>query len=172
MLIKAYIKRHMFHLPMKDSELLNQIQTKIRGIDESGKSIIHKAYPLTKIENDNGNILIDKQNTNIFLLNSLLLVLNHNKKAIEKQEYYSDNIIIGKLEVEIKNDLKGLSFEAVEQKVITYLNPIFDKTQNEAVESKAETEIEKEKDKGSHLENVRFSVSWLSGAQKEIDGRE
>ncbi|WP_186672950.1 hypothetical protein [Sporosarcina sp. BP05] len=170
MLVKVYIKKYMFHLPMKDSELHNQVQEKLKK--EVDKSSIYKLYPLTKIEDDNGNILIEKQHTNIFLLNFLLLVLNHNEKEIEKQEHYSNNVIIGKLEKEIKSDLKALTFEAIEKEVSNYLNPTLDKPQIEAVEPEKETEVEKVKEESSHLENVRFSVGWLRGAQKEIDGRE
>lgn len=166
MLIKAYLKRYMFHLPMKDSELLNQIEEKLKK--DVDKSNIYKMYPITKIEEDKGNILIEKQRTNIFLLNFLLLVLSHNKKEVEKQEYYNNEVIIKKLEEEIKSDLKGLPFEAVEKEVSNYLNPTFDKPQIESIESEKKVENEE----GSHLENVRFSVSWLSGAQREIDGRE
>lgn len=159
MLIKAYIKKHMFHLPMEESELLNQVELALnKNVD---KSNVAKLNPLTKIE-DNENILIEKQHTNIFLLNLLLMVLNHNKKDITDQEYYNDSFIISRLEEETELSLKALPLEGVEKEVSKYLNPTFNKPQTET----------KNEIKNSYLENVQFSVNWLKGAQKEINRRE
>lgn len=159
MLIKAYIKKHMFHLPMEESELLNQVELALnKNVD---KSNVAKLNPLTKIE-DNENILIEKQHTNIFLLNLLLIVLNHNKKDITEQEYYNDSFIISRLEEETELSLKALPLEGVEKEVSNYLNPTSDKPQTET----------KNEEKNSYLENVQFSIHWLKGAQKEINRRE
>lgn len=159
MLIKAYIKKHMFHLPMEESELLNQVELALnKNVD---KSNVAKLNPLTKIE-DNENILIEKQHTNIFLLNLLLMVLNHNKKDITEQEYYNDSFIISRLEEETELSLKALPLEGVEKEVSNYLNPTSDKPQTET----------KNEEKNSYLENVQFSIHWLKGAQKEINRRE
>lgn len=159
MLIKAYIKKHMFHLPMEESELLNQVELALnKNVD---KSNVAKLNPLTKIE-DNENILIEKQHTNIFLLNLLLMVLNHNKKDITDQEYYNDSFIISRLEEETELSLKALPLEGVEKEVSNYLNPTSDKPQTET----------KNEEKNSYLENVQFSIHWLKGAQKEINRRE
>lgn len=160
MLIKAYIKKHMFHLPMQREELLNQVEQALnKKVD---KSSIAKLNPLTKIE-DNQNILIEKQHTNIFLLNLLLLILNHKEKDIINQEYYNDSFIISRLEEETELDLKALPFEGIESEVSNYLNPISDKPQ---------IETEKDEEKFSFLENVQFSVDWLKGAQRELNRRE
>lgn len=162
MLVKAYIKKHMFHLPMKEKELFHQVQTALKK--DINKSTIAKTYPLTKIE-DNENILIEKQNTNIFLLNLLLLVLNHNTKEILHQEYYNESLIIEKLEEETQLELSSFPFEVVEKEVENYLNP------TSAVKQVASNN-ESKKEAESFLENVQFSVEWLKGAQKEIKGRE
>lgn len=71
----------MFHLPTLDNQILEaQVEQELNiKVD---KSQIFKLYPLTKIE-DNENILIEKQRTNIFLLNLLLMVLNHKKKTLQ-----------------------------------------------------------------------------------------
>lgn len=159
MLIKAYIKKYMFHLPMEDGELLNQVELALNKKVE--KSNIAKLNPLTKIE-DNENILIEKQHTNIFLLNLLLMVLNHNQKDITDQEYYNDSFIVSKLEEETALDLKALPFEGVEKRINNYLNPSSDKPQNETESKKKDT----------YLENVQFNVNWLKEAQKEINRRE
>lgn len=159
MLIKAYIKKHMFHLPMEERELLNQVELALnKKVD---KSNVAKLNPLTKIE-DNENILIEKQHTNIFLLNLLLMVLNHNKKDITDQEYYNDSFIISRLEEETELSLKALPLEGVEKEVSNYLNPTSAKLQTET----------KNEENNSYLENVQFSVNWLKGAQKEINRRE
>jgi chlorite dismutase len=79
-LIKAYIKKHMFHLPTQNNEQLETQVEKELHI-EVDQSQFFKVYPLTKIE-DNENILVENQRTNIFLLNLLLIVLKHNKKLL------------------------------------------------------------------------------------------
>lgn len=152
----------MFHLPMKEKELFDQVQMALKK--DINKSTIAKTYPLTKIE-DNENILIEKQNTNIFLLNLLLLVLNHNTKEITHQEYYNESLIIRKLEEETRLELSIFPFEVIEKEVENFLNSssaVKQVTSNN--ESKRETE--------SFLENVQFSVEWLKGAQKELKGKE
>lgn len=159
MLIKAYINKHMFHLPMEENELLNQVELALnKKVD---KPNIAKLNPLTKIE-DNENILIEKQHTNIFLLNLLLMVLNHNEKNLTDQEYYNDSFIISRLEEETELSLEALPLEGVEKEVSNYLNSTSDMP-------KTETENE---EKNSYLQNVQFSVSWLKGAQKELNRRE
>lgn len=171
MLIKAYIKKHMFHLPMKQEVLLEQVEQALnKDVD---KSSVAKLNPLTKIE-DNENILIEKQRTNIFLLNLLLLVLNHNGNDITEQEYYNDTFIISKLEEETELNLKALPFEGVEKEVYNYLKPIIDKSQiddNPQIDMKSEFETKSEEE-FSYLENIQFSVNWLKGAQKELNRRE
>ncbi|WP_253207842.1 hypothetical protein [Bacillus cereus] len=113
MLIKAYIKKHMFHLPTLNNQILEMQVVQALNI-KVDKSRISKLYPLTKIE-DNENILIKKQHTNIFLLNLLLLVLNHNKKNIAVQEYYNNECIISKLEEETNLELKNIPFDNLEK---------------------------------------------------------
>ena len=158
MLIKAYLRRHMFHLPMKENELLNQVEKELNK--PVNKSVFGKIYPVTKIE-DNENILIEGQKTNIFLLNLLLLVLNHNETDITEPGYYNGTNIISRLEEETKLNLKG-PFEEVEKEVGNYLNPT-------SYTPQIETEKKEEKEKNPYLKNVEFRVGWLKGAQKEVD---
>ncbi|MEX5522404.1 hypothetical protein [Bacillus cereus] len=69
MLIKAYIKKHMFHLPTQNNEQLEaQVEQKLQI--QVDKSEFSKLYPLTKIE-ENTNILVDKQGANIFVTTQL-----------------------------------------------------------------------------------------------------
>lgn len=172
MIVKAYIKRHMFHLPMKYNELVERVE-KALNKENINKENFHKTFPLTKIE-ENDNIIVERQNTNIFLLNLLLWVLNHNNKEITEQEYYNEELIVSKLEEETQLELKGLPFDAVENEVEKYLNPPPDQTKMEA-ESEPETGSQAELETGeeakgfSYLENVTFSVEWLKGAQQELD---
>lgn len=167
MLIKAYLKRHMFHLPMKEEELLRQVEEALNKKDIN-KSMIHKIHAITKIE-DNENILIERQNTNIFLLNLLLLVLNHKGKEITEKEYYNEKLIIEKLEEETQLPLKGLPFEGVEDEVNKYLNPPSNETKVEPISEEKTTETKESTGNHSFLENVQFSVDWLKRAQQELN---
>lgn len=154
MLIKAYIKREMFRLPMDQDKLQNQVKEAFK--QEIEKSDIEKYYPLTKVE-ENENILVEKQQTNIFLLNLLLLVLNQRKTGFTNDFYCNEENIRTRLEEEIGLD-KGARFEKVEKEVINFLNP----------STSPETKNEVEKEGYSYLTNVQFSVGWLKGAQKEL----
>lgn len=161
MLIKAYIKKHLFHLPTLDNQKLEtQVEQELNI--EVDKSQIFKLYPLTKIE-DNENIVVEKQRTNIFLLNLLLLVLNHNKKGIIAQEYYNNEFIISKLEKETNLKLKNIPFENVEKDIMEYVNPSCNKDNMSELNDKTESEND------SIFENVEFSLNWLSRAQKELN---
>ncbi|MBG0964209.1 hypothetical protein [Bacillus sp. SRB1LM] len=168
MLIKAYIKKHMFHLPTLDNQILEtQVEQALnKKID---KSSVSKLYPLTKIE-DNENILIEKQRTNIFLLNLLLLVLNHNKKNITVQEYYNDVFIISKLEEETNLELENLPFEDLEKNIMGYITSSDTDEPSEVIEML--DQMVKENKEGSAFENVEFSLNWLEKAQKELNRRD
>ncbi|PEK79357.1 hypothetical protein [Bacillus toyonensis] len=165
MLIKAYIKKHLFHLPTLDNQKLEtQVEQELNiKVD---KSQIFKLYPLTKIE-DNENILVEKQRTNIFLLNLLLLVLNHNKKGIIAQEYYNNEFIISKLEKETNLKLENIPFEDLEKDIMEYVNSSRDK--DNMSKSKVESNDKTESKNDSIFENVEFSLNWLSKAQKELN---
>ncbi|MES9666293.1 hypothetical protein [Bacillus nitratireducens] len=168
MLIKAYIKKHMFHLPTLDNQIL-ETQVELALNKKVDKSSVSKLYPLTKIE-DNENILIEKQRTNIFLLNLLLLVLNHNEKNITVQEYYNDVFIISKLEEETNLELENLPFDNLEKNIMGYITS--SDTDEPSVVIKMLDQMEKENKEGSALENVEFSLNWLEKAQKELNRRD
>ena len=155
MLIKAYIKREMFRLPMDQNELQNQVEEAFKKIEKSNAG---KIFPLTKIE-ENENILVEKQRTNIFLLNLLLLVLNHNKSGFTDEFNCNEENITSRLEEETGLDLKSITFDGVEKEVINFLNPPTAPT----------TKNEVEKEGFAYLKNVQFSVDWLKGAQKELE---
>lgn len=170
MIVKVYIKRHLFHLPMKEVDLLERVVESL-GKENINKENFGKLYPLTKIE-ENDNILIEKQYTNIFLLNLLLWVLNHNEKEITEQEYYNKDLMISKLEEETQLELQGLPFDILEKKIGNYLNPSTDKADLETeTSSQTETEAQEEVNEYSYLKHVEFSVGWLKGAQQELDQR-
>lgn len=168
MLIKAYIKKHMFHLPTKNNQILEaQIEQDLNiKVD---KSRISKLYPLTKIE-DNENILIEKQHTNIFLLNLLLLVLNQNKKHITTREYYNNTFIISKLEEETNLKLGSRPFDNLERNVMEYLTASDTNEPSEVIEML--DQMIKTNEEGSAFENVEFSLDWLEKAQKELNRRD
>lgn len=172
MLIKAYIKKHMFHLPTLDNQILEtQVEQALnKQID---KSSVSKLYPLTKIE-DNENILIEKQRTNIFLLNLLLLVLNRKEKDITVQEYYNDVFITSKLEEETSLILEHLSFDELEKNVMEYLTSSETDEPSEVITEVIEMldQMIEENKEGSVFENVEFSLNWLEKAQKELNRRD
>lgn len=172
MLVKAYIKKHMFHLPTLDNQILEtQVEQALnKQID---KSSVSKLYPLTKIE-DNENILIEKQRTNIFLLNLLLLVLNRKEKDITVQEYYNDVFITSKLEEETSLILEHLSFDELEKNVMEYLTSSETDEPSEVITEVIEMldQMIEENKEGSVFENVEFSLNWLEKAQKELNRRD
>lgn len=170
MLIKAYIKKHMFHLPTLNNQILEtQVEQALnKKVD---KSSISKLYPLTKIE-DNENILIEKQRTNIFLLNLLLLVLNHNEKNITVQEYYNNVFITSKLEEETNLKLENLPFDNLEKNIMGYLTSSDTDEPSEVIEMLDQMIKENENKEGSAFENVEFSLDWLEKAQKELNRRD
>ncbi|WP_430384464.1 hypothetical protein [Bacillus toyonensis] len=172
MLIKAYIKKHMFHLPTLDNQILEtQVEQALnKKVD---KSSVSKLYPLTKIE-DNENILIEKQRTNIFLLNLLLLVLNRKEKDITVQEYYNDVFITSKLEEETDLILEHLSFDELEKNIMEYLTSSETDEPSEVITEVIEMldQMIEENKEGSVFENVEFSLNWLEKAQKELNRRD
>ncbi|MDA2074316.1 hypothetical protein PDM84_30220 [Bacillus cereus] len=172
MLIKAYIKKHMFHLPTLDNQILEaQVEQALnKKVD---KLRISKLYPLTKIE-DNENILIEKQHTNIFLLNLLLLVLNHKKKDITVQEYYNDVFITSKLEEETNLILEHLAFDELEKYIMEYVTSSDTDEPSEVITEVTEMldQMIEENEEGSVFENVEFSLNWLEKAQKELNRRD
>ncbi|MGE1217698.1 hypothetical protein [Bacillus toyonensis] len=170
MLIKAYIKKHMFHLPTLDNQILEaQVEQDLNiKVD---KSQVFKLYPLTKIE-DNENILIEKQRTNIFLLNLLLMVLNHNKKDITVQEYYNNGFIISKLEEETNLKLENVPFDDLEKNIMEYLKSPDAEEPSEVNEMLDQMIKANESKKASVFENVEFSLNWLNKAQKELNRRD
>ncbi|MGD6840577.1 hypothetical protein ACQCVL_29605 [Bacillus thuringiensis] len=172
MLIKAYIKKHMFHLPTLDNQILEE-QVEQALNKKVDKSRISKLYPLTKIE-DNENILIEKQHTNIFLLNLLLLVLNHNKKDITAQEYYNDVFITSKLEEETNLILEYLSFDELEKNIMEYVTSSETDEPSEVITEVIEMldQMIEENEEGSVFKNVEFSLNWLEKAQKELNRRD
>lgn len=168
MLIKAYIKNHMFHLPMNQESLLEQVELALkRKID---KSNISKLFPLTKIE-DNDNILVEKQHTNIFLLNLLLSVLNSKGLEIVIQEYFNDIFIISELENITGLNFKGVPYDWVEKEVLNYLNPNFENSVDDTLQNEV-VEMEITEEKRTCFNNIQFSVNWLKEAQKELNRRE
>ncbi|PGC41173.1 hypothetical protein [Bacillus pseudomycoides] len=170
MLIKAYIKKHMFHLPTKNNQILvAQVEQDLNiKVD---KSQIFKLYPLTKIE-DNENILIEKQRTNIFLLNLLLLVLNHNEKDITVQAHYNNGFITSKLEEETNLKLENIPFDDLEQKIMEYLTSSDTEEPSEVIEMLDQMKKTNESKKDSVFEKVEFSLDWLNKAQKELNRRD
>lgn len=66
----------MFQLPRKQDDLTELIKERLYKNKKLVKSAITKLYPISEVDNEN---IIIKRNTNIFLLNLYLLVLQEKK---------------------------------------------------------------------------------------------
>lgn len=173
MLIKVYLKSEMFHLPIAHDELVQQVTEKLYTKKKLVNSAIGKQYPIIKIEG-NENIIIDKQRTNIFLLNFLLLVMYEHDKEIEEEKHYSDSFIVECLEELTQLNLsKG--YEDLEQKILDYLA---NKSSNHEQETLTFSDMMNDEEGNRYSEdtsdtedtfkNVKFSMDWVKQAHKKL----
>ena len=173
MLIKVYLKSEMFHLPIAHDELVQQVTEKLYKERKLVNSAIGKQYPILKIEG-NENIIINKQRTNIFLLNFLLLVLYEQGKKIEEEKHFSDSFIIECLEELTQLDLSN-GYEDLEQKTLDYLANKSSNHEGEILtfssmknDDNEEGNSEETNDTEDALKNVKFSMDWVKQAHKKL----
>jgi hypothetical protein len=155
MILNVYLGKIMIHLPMKESALLDKVQSLFPKYVIRQESA-HKIQPITGADSE--LIIVDKQKTNIFYLNLLLLVLNRKKVTISEKGYYNNEFITDYLSKEIGKDLKGKTYSNVFDLVFDYLT-----------EAKSE---KKSSPKDFKLDQVEFSMKWLKKAQKELIQRD
>lgn len=158
-MVKAYIKSYMFHLPLPHNELKKQVQEQFYQNKELVQSSIGKMHPVQKIE-DNDNILVEKQNTNIFLLNFLLLVLDKTDQSINDTKMYNDDYIINQLK-ELTNLNLSHNYNSIEEELINFL------------EFKDENNNHMEKQSGATkdtVEDVQFSMEWVKKTHSKLEG--
>lgn len=171
MLIKAYLKSNMFHLPIAHDELIEQIKEQLFSDKELVPSAIGKLYPIQKIEG-NKNIIIEKQRTNIFLLNFLLLVMYEKDIAIEEEHTFNNNFIIEQLEELTALDLSN-GYEDLEGKMIDYLSnknksSHSDNTQIPLNETVDTTDTQETEDTNNALQKVIFNMEWVKQAHNKL----
>jgi len=174
MLIKVYLKSEMFHLPIAHKELVRQVTEKLYKEMKLINSAIGKQYPILKVEG-NENIIINKQRTNIFLLNFLLLVLYEQGGEIDEENHFSDSFIIECLEELTQLDLSQ-GYEDLEQKLLDYLANKSSHYEGESLivdiaESTYDTDgIPTEtNDTEDTFKNVKFSMDWVKQAHKKLE---
>lgn len=180
MLIKAYLKSAMFHLPIEHTELVKQVAEKLYPNKTLVNSAIGKLYPIQKIEG-NEKIIIEKQKTNIFLLNFLLSVMYEHNQEIEEENFYSDSFIIERLEDLTKLDLSN-GYEDLEDKLTSYLKDYTSSTTEETLPFTSDNEqasntleIEQEEsdtrdtsDTSDTFTKVKFNMDWVKQAHNKL----
>lgn len=119
-MLKAYIKTHEFDLPMNHDVLMKKVDENIYKDEELFLQTVGRLHPITKIEG-NDYLKIDKQKTNIFLLNFLLLVLKKENQNIEHEFFGCDRNIISELN-KLTNLNLSADYEEIEHALIKFLN--------------------------------------------------
>ena len=167
MLIKAYIKRNFYHLPMDQTALYEKIITDFK-LPKLDKTNIQKLYAVT--ETDNENIIVKKQNTNIFLLNLYIKVMNKNKIEITEPVHTNNAFLIEKLAQETNNEkiLQISLVEDVEKEVGNYLFPTPKATPQKQEQEQEQEQAPETAKPNTVLDNVKFNLAWLKKAHKEL----
>lgn len=155
-MIKAYIKAQMFHLPLEQTELKKQVTERVYDGEEVKFSLIGKMNPVSKVEGNN-NIKIEKQKTNIFLLNLLLLVYKKQNCAITEEIPCNDMTIIEKLKELTKLEIPSL-FEEIEKSILDFLND------NETTSDNETEQCEIKKDDYE----VKFTLEWVKSTHSKL----
>lgn len=153
MILKVYIKKHLFHLPRKQDDLTSLVKEKLYKRKKLIKSGITKLYRISEIESN--NIKFDK-NVNIFLVNLYLLTIDNEKNPTTHDDVeitLSDENILTALSNIIGEKLIDLSIEEVEFKINNYLN---------GVETKGS-----DTDKDNDIK-VEFNLDWVKAMDRRI----
>lgn len=152
MIVRVYLKSHLFHLPRKQDDLTQLIIERFYQNKKLVKAAIQKLYPIIKIENENLKI---EKDTNIFLLNLYLLVLQE-RGELQDLEYLQESInnewLLQKIAEKTGLNLYEKSFDEIESIVIEHLY-----------------KKEKENDTLSILENVEYSIKWVQKANNLLE---
>lgn len=179
MILKVYLGKFMFHLPMREQALLNKME-KLSPKYAINKESFHKLFPISDLEG-NSNVIVKKQKTNIFYLNLLIRLHNIEGEEISKQNYYNNEFILTELERLLNTDLKKIPYEEILNRVSSLV-----KEKNKSIVDDPVVEpeiIEKKKIAKEHLsvghlsepfslENVEFNLDWLAKAEDEIKRKE
>jgi hypothetical protein len=157
MIIKIYIRKHVFHLPRKQENLTDMIKEKFYKRKPLVKSGIAKMYRISDIESE--EIKYEK-NVNIFLVNLYLLALENEGKLKDENDIkitLSDENIIEELSEITNSNLNNLSIEEIEEEIHTYLSGEKGGNPDSAQEREKEESIE-----------VEFSIDWVKKMDKKL----
>lgn len=160
MILKVYIRKHLFHLPRKQDDLTELIKEKFYKRKPLVKSGFTKLYRISDIENS--EIQYEKD-VNIFLINLYLEVLDHQGKLTNEKDIsitLSDDNIKKEIATVINEDIHDLSIEDIEKKVDDFLN---EKDTSDKKTSDKENTTKKE----NNL-NVKFSIEWVKNMDKKL----
>lgn len=162
MILKVYIKSHMFQLPRKQDDLTELIKERLYKNKKLVKSAITKLYPISEVDNEN---IIIKRNTNIFLLNLYLLVLQEKEELAFTEKTILDNeTLFQKLKEKTNLDVSNVSIEEAEKIILNYLYPNENQTTHDTI-------TEDTKDTDDTFQNIEFSMSWIKKAHYELQKR-
>lgn len=160
MILKVYIKRHMFQLPRKQDDLTEIVTEKLYRNKKLVKSAITKLYSIGEIE-PNDYIIIER-NTNIFLLNLYLLVLQEKRElAFTEKITLNDDILLKKIEDKTNLKVSNLSVEETEKLVLNYLYSSEKETPEE--------DIEDTKDTKEIFQNIEYNIDWIKKAHNQLN---
>lgn len=153
MILKVYIRKHLFHLPRKQDDLTEMIKEKFYQRKPLVKSGLTKLYRISNIEED----IEYEKDVNIFLINLYLLVLE-NDGALENikdiQITLSDENIKNHLAKIIKKDIKDTSIDEIEKLINEHLT----KKDN----------ADKGSDNTKALNKVEFSIDWVKNMDRKL----
>lgn len=158
MILKVYIKRHMFQLPRKQDDLTDLIAEKLYQNKKLVKSAITKMYSITEVENEN---IIIERNTNIFLLNLYLLVLQEKGElAFTEKVTLNNEILLQGIEEKTNLNVSTVSVEETEELVLNHLYP----TEQEEVE----VDTDDTEDTQEIFQNIKYSIDWIKKAHNHL----
>lgn len=165
MIYKAYIGKHMFLLPMKENKLFAKVP-RVNSKYAINKESYHRRFEVSMVENE--NVIVEKQYTNIFLLNLLFHVLNVQKKVVEEKKNFNNTYIIAELEKLIDRSLEGKPYAEIESLVREYVEMKRKSIKAGKSNSNTEEKIVPEEREVYETNQVEFSMNWLRERHKEL----
>ena len=162
MMYTAYIKSETFHLPIAHHTLVLDVKNRLYSSKDFSQHAIGKLYPINRINHD--CIIVEKQNTNIFLLNFLLLIMHKQQHSIEAANYYSNTFIIEKLE-----ELTGLnlrdSYDDLETQLVHFLQQQTPEATNVQKNEKDTRDTRKTRDT---IHPISFTINWVKDTHNKL----
>ncbi|UOE94779.1 hypothetical protein [Alkalihalobacillus sp. LMS39] len=162
MILKVYIKRNLFHLPRKQNDLTELIKEKFYKNKTLVKTAFQKLYSITEIENEN---IVVERNTNIFLLNLYLLVLQEKGElAFTEKVEFNDKVLLQKIEEKTRLNVLNDSIEDIEELVLNHLYP----TEQKATKKERLLDT-KDTSSRATFDHIDFSIEWIKKAHNKLN---